>query len=139
MTKKWITYGVAGALGLGIVAGGAVAAAQALDLRTSSGVPIDGERALTARDGGALAAPTFWNGTSVTVASPASPDVTSAASVHTPASATSAESAPVSVGGTAPAPGVDSVASAPSPVSVASPASAPSPASPVSAVSADSP
>ncbi|HET8928783.1 MAG TPA: hypothetical protein VFN24_13270 [Microbacterium sp.] len=32
--KKWITYGVTGIIGLGLIAGGAAAAAQSMDLRT---------------------------------------------------------------------------------------------------------
>jgi cell division septation protein DedD len=32
--KKWITYGVTGIVGLGLIAGGAAAAAQSMDLRT---------------------------------------------------------------------------------------------------------
>ena len=32
--KKWITYGVTGIVGLGLIAGGAAAVAQSMDLRT---------------------------------------------------------------------------------------------------------
>ena len=54
MSRKWIAYGVTGALGVAVLGGGAVAAANALDLRTASGdVIADG--AITGADGAAPA------------------------------------------------------------------------------------
>ncbi|MGO1770562.1 MAG: hypothetical protein ACTHZX_11465 [Microbacterium sp.] len=37
MSRKWIAYGVTGALGVAVLSGGAVAMASAMDLRTASG------------------------------------------------------------------------------------------------------
>lgn len=40
--KKWIAYGATGAVGLGVIAGGAVAAASTMDLRTQDGTVVPG-------------------------------------------------------------------------------------------------
>ncbi|MEV7694693.1 hypothetical protein AB0N73_15310 [Microbacterium sp. NPDC089189] len=51
--KKWLTYGVGGVLGAGILAGGATVAAQAMELRTSDGQVLPGG-AITGRESAAL-------------------------------------------------------------------------------------
>ena len=119
--KKWIFTGVAGVVGLGIVAGGAAATASTMNLQTTDGTVIPGgainERA------GVLSGNTVQlreTNSSVTVVS-----APSVANVDTPASAPTAGSAP-------------STASAPSPASVPSPASAPSAATAPSSASAPS-
>ncbi|QTV79677.1 hypothetical protein [Microbacterium sp. NIBRBAC000506063] len=40
--KKWIAYGITGVVGLGVVAGGATAAASSMDLRTQDGTVVPG-------------------------------------------------------------------------------------------------
>src|SRR5690606_3309868 len=40
--KKWIAYGATGAVGLGVIAGGAAAAASTMDLRTQDGAVVPG-------------------------------------------------------------------------------------------------
>ncbi|MBO1901770.1 hypothetical protein J4H92_07375 [Leucobacter weissii] len=132
--KKWILYGTTGVFGLSLFAGGAVVAANALELRTTDGTVVPGG-AIT-DDGRTVAV----NGpaqetavdSSVTVVS-----VPSAASVPTPASAASAPSAQTPVSVPTPA-SPASPASAPSAQSAPTPASPPSAASPASAASAGS-
>lgn len=42
MAKKWIAYGATGVVGIAVFGVGAIAAAQALDLRTSDGQVVEG-------------------------------------------------------------------------------------------------
>lgn len=42
MNKRWIAYGVGGALGVGVLAGAAALTAQAMELRTDDGTVLDG-------------------------------------------------------------------------------------------------
>lgn len=110
--QKWIVYGVTGAMGISVLAGGAAAAASAMDLRTTDGATVPGG-VITGRDAGVLDRGNVQmrvTDSSVTVVSAPSPT-------------------PVAVD---PSPSPVSVASAPSPQT---PASAPSVASPVSAAS----
>lgn len=124
--KKWIFTGVAGIVGLGVVAGGAAATASTMDLKTTDGTVIPGG-AITERSG-VLDANTVQlrqTNSSVTVVSaPSAANVDTTVSAPDPATAATAASAP------SPAP---SPASAPSPAP--SPASAPSAASVGSAAS----
>jgi hypothetical protein len=121
--QKWIVYGVTGAMGIGVIAGGAAAAASAMELRTTDGTTVPGG-VITGRDAGVLDRGNVQmrvTDSSVTVvsapsATPVEVDVSSSA-----ASVASAPSAPAP----APvAPPADSPASALSPMSAASPASA---------------
>ena len=117
--KKWVAYGVSGVVGLGILAGGAVTAAQAMDLRSLDGQTIPGgsltgKASLVSETPDATPTPTPSPSASHTGPSP----------VTTPTAATPP---------TPPTP-----ASAPSPVTPPSPVSPVSPASPVSVVSAPS-
>ena len=105
--KKWIAYGVTGIVGLGIIAGGAAAAAQSMDLRT-----IDDERISSGTLNGTLS-------TDQPLVDPSPSVDPSAPSAVTPPTATSAPSAD-----TQPSP-----ASQPSPVSPPSPVSVNSAAS----------
>lgn len=41
-SKKWIVYGATGVIGLGLLAGGAAAAATAMDLRDAEGTTLPG-------------------------------------------------------------------------------------------------
>ncbi|WP_119698627.1 hypothetical protein [Microbacterium halotolerans] len=142
MSRKWIAYGVTGALGVAVLGGGAVAAANALDLRTASGEVI-ADGAITGADGArpagdiesgsvALTAPTA--GEQVSPATPNSTSGQSVQSTKTPAGQVSAVSSPEAsqTQTTAPQP---PAGSAPSPVEPASPAT---PHSPDSVQSADS-
>lgn len=107
--KKWITYGLTGALGIGILAGGAAAAANSMDLRTTDGNVVPGG-AITEKKG------VLDRDTVQLRETDSSVSVISAPSVQSPASAPSAQS----------------------PASVPSPQSAQSPDSPASVPSADS-
>ncbi len=42
VNKRWIAYGVGGALGIGVLAGAAALTAQAMELRTDDGTVLDG-------------------------------------------------------------------------------------------------
>jgi hypothetical protein len=128
MKKKWIAYGVTGALGLGLVAGGATAAAAAMDLRTTDGAVVPGG-AITGKNGSVLDKPTVSlsvSDTSVTVVSAATPAQVTGAS---PVSAPSPTASPSPVSKQTPA----------SPVSKQTPASPVSKQSPVSPVSKQTP
>lgn len=108
--KKWITYGLTGAIGLSVFAGGAAVAASSMDLRTDEGTVVPG---------GAINSRTSHiDGKSVTLQ-----QVDSSFTVVSAPSARSADSRP----------------SAPSPQSPDSPDSPDSPASPYSVDSPDSP
>lgn len=119
-TRKWIAYGATGLLGLGVFAGTATLAANAMELRTDDGAVLQ-EGAIT-HSGKQLRTAhidTTGDTPSLSIVSAASPTTAGTpASAATPASVASAVSAP------APAP--------------ASPVSAASPASPASAASAGS-
>ena len=143
--KKWITYGVTGVVGLGVLAGGAVAAASTMDLRTDDGnvVPggaitergsvIDGKKVQLSETNSSVtvvSAPSPLSVTSTPSAPSAKSPVSkpSAPSVNSPVSEPSAPSvqSPVSKPS---APSVQSPVSKPSAPSVNSPDSAPSAAS----------
>lgn len=125
MKKKWIAYGVTGAVGIGVLAGGAVAAASSMDLRTTDGTVVPGG-AITERTGVLDRDTVQLRETNTSVS------VVSAPSVQSVASAPSAQSpnSPVSP------PSADSPNSPASPPSAQSPNS---PNSPASVPSADSP
>lgn len=138
--KKWITYGVAGAVGLTLVGGAAAATAASMDLRTGSGAVVPGGPVVGSsgnvldRDGLQLRV----TDTSVSVVSSPSPTASPTASAPSVASAPST-AAPVSVvsapSAVAPAPAPPAPApAAPAPA----PAPADSPASPASVASASS-
>ncbi|MFB8388392.1 hypothetical protein ACFC3F_14740 [Microbacterium sp. NPDC055910] len=125
--KKWITYGVAGALGLSLVGGAAAATAANMDLRTGDGSVVPGGP-VVGSSGDVLDRDTVKMRATDTSASVIStPSVNSAPSRPSPVSVVSAPS-PV-----APAPAPAPVDSPPSPASVPSPDSPPSPASVASA------
>lgn len=129
MKKKWIAYGVTGVVGVSVLAGGAVATAASMDLRTAVGDESLPALSTTQAEGvtGAfdttktVALRTSEAGTSASIVTNVSPD-----SAPTPNSPVSPQSAPTPD-------------SPPSPVSVPSPATPPSPASPASPPSANSP
>ncbi|SIT67733.1 hypothetical protein [Microbacterium sp. RU33B] len=140
VSKKWMTYGTIGAVGLVVLGGGAAAVASTMDLRSADGTvlpggSIDDRGGVLDRSGLQLRV----TDTSVSVVtSPSTSAVASVASAPDPVSAASAVSAPSVVAPPAPAaPAPAPPAPAPAPV-YDSPASPASPASPVSAVSAGS-
>ncbi len=133
--KKWVTFGVAGAIGLTIVGGAAAATAANMNLQGDDGSVIPGgpvvgndngvldrggvQMRVTDTSASVVSAPTSTSASVVSIASPVTPVA--------PPSPISAVSAPTPVAPPAPAP-------APAP-----PAPAPdSPASPVSAASVGS-
>lgn len=115
--RKWIAYGVTGAVGVGIVAGGATVAANAMEIRNAEGTPLpaaaithDGASA----DNGSIDTGKVelrHTGTSVSVVTP--PSATTAPTPNTPQTPVSQPSPP-------------------SPVTPPSPVSVPSPVSPAS-------
>lgn len=125
--KKWIAYGVAGALGLTLVGGAAAATAANMDLRTGSGSIVPGgpvvgpSGGVLDRDGVQMRV-TDTSASIISSPSPVAPSVAPAPA----ASAVSVVSAPSPVAPPAPAPApvapapVDSPASAPSAATVAS-------------------
>lgn len=115
--KKWIAYGVGGVVGIGILAGGAVTAAQAMDLRSLDGQTIPGG-SLTGK--ASLVSET--------------PGATTPAPAPSP-SATHTGPSPVTPPTAATPPTAPTPATSPSPVTPPSPVS---PASPVSVTSAPS-
>ncbi|WP_344683639.1 hypothetical protein, partial [Microbacterium terrae] len=124
--KKWITYGVAGALGLTLVGGAAAATAATMNLQTADGVVPGGPLIGPGKDvldRTSLQLRVTDTSASIVTAPSAAPSPT--------ASVPSATSAPAASAASAPAQG-----SAPS---IASPVTPVSPASPVSAVSAPTP
>jgi len=137
MNKKWIAYGVTSIVGLGVISGGAVAAAAAMDLRTTEGTVLPGG-ALTGKNGSFLDSPSVQlrvTGSAVTLVSAASPaQLASAASPASPLS-TNSPASPPSAQSPASPPSANSPASPPSAKSPASPPSANSPASPNSPAS----
>ena len=108
--KKWIAYGVTGIVGLGLIAGGAAAAAQSMDLRT-----IDDERISSGTLNGTLS-------TDQPLVDPSPSVDPSAPTAVTPPTATSAPSATTQPSPTT-QPSQPSPVSPPSPVSVDSAAS----------------
>lgn len=144
--KNWIAIGAASALSLGVLAGGAATAANAIPLFTSTGDRADTADVKGVGTGGAdvtfgvtsdsIVTPSPATPTSpltpspVSAQSPVTPSPVSPVSVQTPASPVSVQSPASPV----------SVQTPPSPASVQSPASPASPASvqsPASAGSAD--
>lgn len=128
-TKRWIVYGVAGTLGLGVLAGAAVATATAMELRTDDGTVLDGGAVEVAHRGGGDRTPAPGAGPVSPTAPggvplPAKPN-TGIASAASPADAPVQSVAPVPA--VEPAPPV--AVSAVSAVSAASAASVPSAAS----------
>lgn len=118
--KNWIAIGAASALSLGVMAGGAVTAANAMPLFTSDGDRTGATSADVKGTGGADV--TFRvSSDSIVSPSPTSPVSVNSPNTVSPISPVSAQS-PIS------AVSVD-VDSPPSPVSLPSPPSAPSPAS----------
>lgn len=132
--KTWIAVSATSVLGLGLLAGGATAAANAMSLTEgSTGATVSGlsDRPAELKGSGQSADVSFSvQSDSIVTPSPATP-----ASPISPVSAQSVQS-PVSV--QTPASPVSPV-SVPSPVSPASPVSVASPVSPASPVSAQSP
>lgn len=127
MNRTWITYGVTGIVGVGLIAGGATAAAASMELRTTAGEVVSGG-AITGKDGSVLDRPTVHlqvTGSSATVVSANTP--TALTSTVTIVSAASA-----------PAPAPPAPAPAPAPVSAPTAASAISAASAGSVASANS-
>jgi len=122
--KKWVTYGVAGALGLTLVGGAAAATAANMDLRTGDDSVVPGGP-VVGSSGNVLDRDKLELRVTDTSAS-----VVSAPSRPSPASAVSVVSAPSPV---APAPAPAPVNSPPSPASVPSANSPDSPASVASA------
>lgn len=118
--KKWIIFGLTGAVGLSVIAGGAAATAASMELRTDDGTEIPGvdvPKGKTVLDD---------KGVTLRVSDDGAASVVTADSIASTASApTAASAAAVS------APTAASVAdvSAPSVVTPDSPASVPSPAS----------
>lgn len=128
--KKWILYGATGVVGLSLLAGGAVAAANAMDFRTQTG-QVESGGTLTGLDSAVSNA----DATKVTANTTAStPSAVSAATAVSAVSVQSAASKASAVSAASPA----SKASPPSAVSAPSPVSVNSPASAASAASADS-
>lgn len=124
-TKNWIAVGAAGALSLGVAAGGAATAANAMPLiENVSGLSVPGLTTVTDDDGSS--ADLDFTVESDSIVSP-----TSSSSPATP----SPTSTPSAVSAQTPA----SPVSAQSPASPLSPASPISPASPLSPASVDTP
>ena len=141
--KNWVAIGAASALSLGVLAGGAATAANAIPLFTGTGDRADTADVKGVGTGGAdvtfgvtsdsIVTPspaTTMTPSPVSTQSPVTPSPVSPVSVQTPASPVSVQSPASPV----------SVQTPPSPASVQSPASPASPASvqsPASAGSAD--
>ncbi|WP_449278381.1 hypothetical protein [Leucobacter sp. GX24907] len=129
--KKWIAYGATGLVGLGLFAGGAAAAANAMELRTTDGTVVSGGP-ITTDDATGSGNAALQNDrapvadSSVTVVS--APSATSVGSPGSSASAASVQSA-ASAATAASAASASSAASAVSAPSAQSPASVDSPAS----------
>lgn len=117
-TKRWIVIGASGTLGLGLVAGGAMAAANAFELRDVPGTVQLEQAATVSEQAPATTAPAV-------TPSPATPSAPTAPTAASPAEAPQAVS-PVSP--VTPA----------SPMTPSSPVTPASPASPASAPSAPS-
>ncbi|GAA1916427.1 hypothetical protein GCM10009775_06110 [Microbacterium aoyamense] len=135
--KKWITYGVAGAVGLTLVGGAAAATAANMDLRTGSGSvvpggPVVGSGGDVLDRGGLQLRVTDTSASVISSPSPTAPPVASAASVASVASAPSQPSVVSAPSPVAPAPAPAAPAPAPAPPA---PAPVDSPASPASAAS----
>ncbi|MFC8680041.1 hypothetical protein ACFT30_00875 [Microbacterium ureisolvens] len=134
--KKWIGFGVAGAVGLTLVGGAAAATAATMNLQTSDGTVIPGgalvgPQGKTIDPAGVTLRVTDTSASVVTAVSPApSPAVPSPATAASPVSPVTAVSAatPVSPPPPAPAPAAPAPAPAPAPAAD-SPASAGSVAS----------
>jgi hypothetical protein len=122
-SKKWIAYGVTGVVGLGLIAGGATAAAVAMDLRDAEGTTLPGGE-LTGKGKAALevSEPVRIQVTDDSAAILTAPTAVTPATPLTPVT-------PVTV---------VTPQTPPSPVTPATPVSPVTPASPASAVSAPS-
>lgn len=138
--KKWLTYGIAGALGLTLVGGAAAATAASMNLQSTDGSTVPGGSIVG--PGGSVLDRTgvqmSVTDNSATVVSAISPTpspttVPSPASPPAPSSTVSVVSAPTPVPPPAPAPAPAPPAPAPAPAPADSPASAPSAASVASA------
>lgn len=131
--KKWIAYGATGALGLGVIAGGAAAAASTMDLRTQDGAVVPGgaitERASVLDGKKVQLRQTDSAVTVVSAPSPRSvdsgPSTVSQPSPQSPVSKPSAPSASTPASTDSPV-SKPSAPSANTPASTDSPASAPS-------------
>lgn len=136
--KKWLTYGIAGAMGLTLVGGAAAATAASMNLQSTDGATVPGG-AIVGPGGSVLdrtGVQMSVTDTSATVVSATSPtpsptSVPSPASPAAPSSTVSVVSAPTPVPPPAPAPAPAAPAPAPAPAD--SPASAPSAGSVASA------
>ncbi len=124
--KTWVAVGATSLLGLGVVSGGAVAAAEALNLTDISG-SIAGTTGISTRD-------TTLDPLPSSTLSASSNDDSSGSQTPSPTSTVSPVSPASPVSAQTPA-SPDSPVSAKSPASPQSPVSAQSPASPVSAQS----
>jgi len=141
-TKNWIAVGAAGALSLGVAAGGAASIANAMPLiENVSGLSVPGLTAVTDDDGGAadldftvesdsIVSPT----SSPSPATPSPASTVSAVSAQSPASPASAQSpaSPLTPASPISPASPQSPASVDTPPTPASPASIPSPATPAS-------
>lgn len=128
--KTWIAVGAASALGLGVIAGGAVATANEMDL-TSDDTRLPGLSSTDDVSSGSGSADVTFDVTSDSIATPSPATTASPVSPISPATPVS----PASVGSPVSAPSPASPATPASPVSVASPVSPASVASVASAVS----
>lgn len=122
-TKKWIVYGATGVVGLGLIAGGATAAAAAMDLRDAEGATLPGGQ-LTGK-----APSTFDSSTPVRMQ--VTEDDATVVSAPSPTPAASPQPAPSPATPATPA----TPASPVTPVTPPSPVTPPTPASAVSAAS----
>ena len=100
-SRRWVALGAATVLGLGALGAGAIATANALDIRDVTGSPVDVGPVLGESSETTLPAPETGNGGD-SAAQPESPDhgspaeasVVSAIEANSPASPASAQSAP---------------------------------------------
>lgn len=139
--RRWIVYGSVTALGLGLGSAGAVAAANALEIRDVPGQAVSGSKVLASSRGAAL--PSAGTTAKKTKAGPSyqpktDPSDSAFASPMTPRTAASVPS-PRTTATAASIQSPRSASSAPSPRTVASPVSTVSPASPMSPPSPRSP
>lgn len=135
-TKNWIAVGAAGALSLGVAAGGAASIANAMPLiENVSGLSVPGLTTVTDDDGGSADLDfTVESDSIVSPTSSPSPATPSPVSAQTPASPVSAQSpaSPLSPASPISPASPLSPASVDTPPTPATPASIPSPATPAS-------
>lgn len=138
-TKNWIAVGAAGALSLGVAAGGAATVANAMPLiENVSGLSVPGLTTVTDDDGSSADLDFTVESDSIvsptSSSSPATPSPTSTPSAQTPASPVSAQSpaSPLSPASPISPASPLSPASVDTPPTPASPATIPSPATPAS-------